>query len=72
LKKRKGKRLNTAELIEYMGGLFNTDDEVVGVMLHHEHMDRENRMLLSQFIESLRQSQMVSFESMMDVVSQPL
>ena len=72
LKKRKGKRLNTAELIEYISGLLNTDDEIIGVMLHHEHMDQENRILLSQFIESLRQSQMVSFESMMDVVSQPL
>ena len=72
LKKRKGKRLNTAELIEYISGLLNTDDEIIGVMLHHEHMDQEDRILLSQFIESLRQSQMVSFESMMDVVSQPL
>jgi len=51
LKKHKGKRLNTAELIEYISGLLNTDDEIIGVMLHHE---------------------MVSFESMMDVVSQPL
>ena len=72
LKKRKGVRLNTAELIEYISGLLNTDDEIIGVMLHHEHMDQENRNLLNQFIESLRQSQMVSFESMMDVVSQPL
>ena len=72
LKKRKGERLNTAELIEYITNLFNTVDEVIGVMLHHEHMDQENRILLSQFIEALRQSQMVSFESMMNVVSQPL
>ena len=72
LKKRKGERLNTAELIEYICSLLNTDNQVIGVMLHHEHMDQENRNLLSQFIESLRRSQRVTFESMMDVVSKPL
>jgi len=39
LKKRKGERLNTTELVDYISGLFNTDEEVIGVMLHHEHMD---------------------------------
>jgi len=72
LKKRKGERLNTAELVDYIAGLLDTDEDVIGVMLHHEHMDQENRILLNQFIESLRQSQMVSFESMMDILSRPL
>lgn len=67
LKKRKRVRLNTAELIEYICGLLNTDEQVVGVMLHHEHMDQDNRHLLRQFIKVLRESQMVSFHSMMDV-----
>ena len=36
-------------------------------MLHHEHMDQENRDLLRQLIETLRASQIVSFHSMMDI-----
>lgn len=70
LKKRKGVRLNTTELVEYICGLLNTDDEVIGVMLHHEHMDQDNRLMLHQFIESLRESQMVSFHAMMDIAGQ--
>ncbi len=66
LKKRKGVRLNTSELIEYICGLFKTDDAVIGIMLHHEHMDHGNRLLLHQFIETLKESQTVSFHSMMD------
>ena len=67
LKKRKGERLNTVQLTDYICSLLNTDDEVIGVMLHHEHMDQENRNLLKQFIETLRASQSVSFHSMMDI-----
>jgi len=67
LKKRKGERLNTVQLTDYICSLLTTDDEVIGVMLHHEHMDQENRNLLKQFIETLRASQSVSFHSMMDI-----
>lgn len=70
LKKRKRVRLNTAELIEYICGLLNTSDQVIGVMLHHEHMDQDNRLLLRQFIEVLNESPMVSFHSMMDIARQ--
>lgn len=69
LKKRKGERLNTPELVNYISGLFDTEDEIIGVMLHHEHMDQENRDLLRQLVDTLSASQIVSFHSMMDVVS---
>ena len=69
LKKRKGERLKTHELVNYISGLFDTEDEIIGVMLHHEHMDQENRDLLRQLVDTLRASQKVSFHSMMDVVS---
>ena len=69
LKKRKGERLNTDQLVDYICGLFDTDDEVIGVMLHHEPMDQESRDLLRQFIETLRASPKVSFHSMMDIAS---
>jgi len=69
LKKRKGERLNTAQLANYICGLFNTDDEVIGVMLHHEHMNHENRDLLGEFVEMLRASHKVSFHSMMDIAN---
>jgi len=67
LKKRRGERLNTTELVDYISGLFNTGEDEIGVMLHHEHMDQENRDLLRQLIETLRASQIVSFHSMMDI-----
>ena len=69
LKKRKGERLDTPELVNYISGLFDTEDEMIGVMLHHEHMDRENRDLLRQLIDTLRASGIVSFHSMMDIAS---
>ena len=69
LKKRKGERLKTHELVNYISGLFDTEDEIIGVMLHHEHMDRENRDLLRQLIDTLRASGIVSFHSMMDIAS---
>lgn len=68
LKKRKGVRLNSEELNEYICDLLTTDAEVIGVMLHHEHMDHDNRVLLWQFVDALRESSAVSFYSMMDVV----
>ena len=71
LKKRKGERLNGVKLVDYICGLFDTDDEVTGVMLHHEHMDQENRMFLQQLIETLRASSIVSFHSMMDIAVSP-
>ena len=67
LKKRKGERLKTHELVNYISGLFDTEDEMIGVMLHHEHMDRENRDLLRQLIDTA--SGIVSFHSMMDIAS---
>lgn len=67
LKKRKGVRLNNVELVEYICGLLSGGDELLGIMLHHEHMDAENRLLLWRFIEVLRESPLVSFHSMMDV-----
>lgn len=67
LKKRKGVSLTTSELVEYICGLLTTNSDVVGVMLHHEHMDQSNRQLLHQFIETLRQSDKVSFHTMMSV-----
>lgn len=67
LKKRKGVRLTTAEMVDYICTLLNTDDQVFGVMLHHEHMDQSNRLLLRQLVEALRQSPVVSFHSMIDV-----
>ena len=54
LKKRKGERLKTHELVNYISGLFDTEDEIIGVMLHHEHMDQENRDLLRQLVDTLR------------------
>ena len=69
LKKRKGERLKTHELVNYISGLFDTEDEIIGVMLHHEHMDQENRDLLRQLVDTLRASKLVSFHSMMDIVS---
>jgi len=67
LKKRKGVRLTTAELINYISGLFDNEAEVIGIMLHHEHMDHGNRTMLYQFIDTLRDSQKVSFHSMMNL-----
>ena len=67
LKKRKGERLNTAELVQYISGLFSTENDTIGVMLHHEHMDKENRELFFQFIGTLRKSQRVSFHPMLNV-----
>ena len=69
LKKRKGVRLHSAELIEYIVSLLNTDAEAMGVMLHHEHMDEENRALLFEFIEALKMSPAVSFHSMIAVAT---
>ncbi len=67
LKKRKGERLNTTELVQYISGLFSTENDTIGVMLHHEHMDKDNRELFFQFIETLRKSQRVSFHPMLNV-----
>jgi len=67
LKKRKGVRLTTSELVDYICGLLDTDNDVIGVMLHHEHMDLDNRQLLHQFIETLRHSNKVSFHSMIEL-----
>ena len=67
LKKRKGERLNTAALVQYISGLFSTENDTIGVMLHHEHMDKENRELFFQFIGTLRKSQRVSFHPMLNV-----
>ncbi len=67
LKKRKGVRLTTTELIDYLCALLDTDTGTIGVMLHHEPMDRDNRALLWQFIETVAQSPRVSFHSMMDI-----
>ena len=69
LKKRKGERLSTVELIEYICGLFDTGDETIGIMLHHEHMDQQNRLLLHQFIETLKDSPLVTFHSMMEAAA---
>ncbi len=69
LKKSKGVRLNNDQLSDYIVSLFKTDEEVIGIMLHHEHMDRDNRLLLRQFIETLRSSGLVSFHPMMELAS---
>ena len=69
LKKRKGAYLNHSEMVEYMGALLATEDTVVGVMLHHQQMDVDNRKSLQRFINVLRESQRVSFHSMMDVAT---
>jgi len=69
LKKRKGERLSSVELASYIGDLFDTDDEMLGIMLHHEYMDQENRTLLHQLIDILRASPMISFHTMMDAGS---
>ncbi len=67
LKKRKGVRLGIAEIGEYAGQVFESEGASVGVMLHHELMDHENRLMLNQFIDVLRTSPGVSFHSMLDV-----
>ncbi len=67
LKKNKGVALNQAQLIEYICGHFNTGDDVIGIMLHHEHMDQDNRALFGDFVDTLKASQIVSFHSMMSI-----
>ena len=69
MKKRKGVRLTASELVDYICGLLDTDSDVIGVMLHHEHMDSANRQLLHQFVETLRHSNNVSFHSMIELAS---
>lgn len=66
LKKRKGAYLNHTELVKYISSRLRTEDSAVGVMLHHEHMDRENRKLLFEFIEALQDSRKVSFHTMVE------
>lgn len=69
LKKRNGVRLGTTELVEYMCPRLATDDPIIGVMLHHEHMDLDNRKLLQRFIVTLRESQKVSFHTMLEAAA---
>jgi len=69
LKKSNGERLTEVELIEYICHLLDSDEETFGIMLHHEHMDQQNRELLHRFIEVLNDSSSVSFHSMMDAAA---
>ncbi len=69
LKKRKGVSLDETELASYICDQFSQSQEVVGIMLHHEHMDAANRARLRSLIDVLRDSGKVSFHPMMELVA---
>ncbi len=66
-KKRRGVPLTGSEFCQYAQHyLLNSD--VVGVMLHHEHLDGSDLRRLRRFITCLQDSGNVSFRSMLQIV----
>lgn len=70
LKKKKGHRLPTDEVIGLVIQALRAYDEPVGIMLHHEQMDDSNRAVLAQLIEVLQASNKIEFISMQQLVQQ--
>jgi len=68
LKKKHGVRLEAEDIILQITTQFKSEQPVIGIMLHHEHMDRENRALLTRTVNVLQQSKRVRFVSMLDTL----
>jgi len=66
LKKSNGDRLDTPEFFQYASQRF-IENDIVGVMLHHEHMDNDELSLLDNFLRQLAQSSNIQFRSMLDI-----
>ena len=66
-KKRRGVPLSWSEFCQYAQHYLLSSD-VVGVMLHHEHLTGSDLSLLCRFIACLRDSGKVRFRSMLQIV----
>ncbi len=66
LKKKKGDRLTGTKLIDYITAQIDSEDNVVGIMLHHEYMGRNEMDLLGELVETLRSLPQVSFGSLVE------
>ncbi|MBX2885880.1 MAG: DUF2334 domain-containing protein [Granulosicoccus sp.] len=67
LKKKKGVRLENDDIVKLTCRAFEDNNSYLGIMLHHEHMDAENREQLSQLIDVLKNSDKVKFTSMLSI-----
>jgi len=68
LKKRDGQRLEKRSFMVYASQIF-VEHDVVGVMLHHEHMDNDELSRFDSFLRQLSQSSNVVFKSMLDITT---
>ena len=66
-KKKQGVHLTSVEFCQYAES-YLLHDEVVGVMLHHEHLTDDDLDRLQLFITSLRDSGKVKFRSMQQLI----
>lgn len=66
LKKKNGERLCHAALLEHARQAF-IENDVVGIMLHHEHMDGDDLDRFDVFLGALARSPSVTFKSIMEV-----
>lgn len=66
LKKKNGERLCHTALLEYAEQAF-AGNNVVGIMLHHEHMDDDDLDRFDVFLGALARSPSVTFKSIMEV-----
>jgi len=67
-KKRNGTRLNRFELVQLIVQVIN-GGESVGVMLHHEIMDHQEREVLSELLELLSSHPRVKCEHMNEILN---
>ena len=67
-RRKAGDRLSWPDWCAYAAGRCRSN-QTLGLMLHHEHMDREEMDRLQALLDTLRAAPCVSFHSMADCVS---
>lgn len=68
LKKKNGEHLNKSILAEILAGQLSQQD-TIGIMLHHEMMDETNRVDFIELIRCLQQSPSIQFNSMRSLIA---
>ncbi len=64
-KKRRGERMTWSQFCDYCASQFVQQDSV-GIMLHHEHMDADELLRFSAFAAMLKSQPSIRFHSMAD------